>query len=98
MGQLIDDLLSLSRVIRSDMSREPVDLSKLATQIATDLHQAYPDRQVESIVQPDLLDRGDSRLLQAILENLLSNAWKFTATRTHAKIEFGSLPRPQTDA
>ncbi len=100
MGQLIDDLLSLSRVIRSDMRREPIDLSRLASQIATDLHQAYPDRQVESIVQPDLLDRGDSRLLQAILENLLSNAWKFTATRPQAKIEFGALPLPPivTDA
>ncbi len=98
MGQLIDDLLSLSRVIRSDMHREPVTLSLLASQIFADLQQAYPDRQVESIVQPDLLDRGDSRLLHAILENLLSNAWKFTATRPQAKIEFGALPLAATVA
>jgi light-regulated signal transduction histidine kinase (bacteriophytochrome) len=91
MGQLIDDLLTLSRVIRSDMRREPVDLSKLATQSVADLHQAYPARQVEAIVQPNLINRGDSRLLQAIFENLFSNAWKFTATRTPAKIEFGAL-------
>jgi light-regulated signal transduction histidine kinase (bacteriophytochrome) len=94
MGHLIDDLLTLSRVSRSDMRREPVDLSKLATQIATDLQQADPDRQVEAIVQPDLVDRGDSRLLHAVLENLLSNAWKFTGTRAPAKVEFGTLPLP----
>jgi light-regulated signal transduction histidine kinase (bacteriophytochrome) len=95
MGQLIDDLLTLSRVIRSDMRREPVDLSRLASQICTDLQQADPERQIEWIVRPNLVDRGDHRLLQAILENLLSNAWKFTAKRQQARIEFGALlPQP----
>jgi light-regulated signal transduction histidine kinase (bacteriophytochrome) len=96
MGQLIDDLLTLSRVIRSDMRREPVDLSRLASQICTDLQQADPERQIEWIVQPNLVDRGDHRLLQAILENLLSNAWKFTAKRQQARIEFGALPPQPT--
>jgi light-regulated signal transduction histidine kinase (bacteriophytochrome) len=91
MGQLIDDLLTLSRVIRSDMRREPVDLSRIASQISTDLYQAHPERQVECIIQPDVIARGDQRLLYAVLENLLSNAWKFTAKRSRAKIEFGAI-------
>jgi light-regulated signal transduction histidine kinase (bacteriophytochrome) len=94
MGQLIDDLLTLSRVIRSDMRREPVDLSRIASQISTDLHQSDPHRQVEFAIQPNLVDRGDNRLLYASLENLLSNAWKFTAKRPQARIEFGAIPPP----
>jgi light-regulated signal transduction histidine kinase (bacteriophytochrome) len=97
MGQLIDDLLTLSRVIRSDMRREPVELSRLASQICMDLHQADPERQVECIVEPNLVDRGDSRLLSTVLENLLSNAWKFTSKNPQAKIEFGVFP-PQLAA
>jgi light-regulated signal transduction histidine kinase (bacteriophytochrome) len=92
MGQLIDDLLTLSRVIRSDMRRESVDLSRLASQICTDLQRLDPERQVECIIAPGLVDRGDTRLLQVAIENLLNNAWKFTAKKPHAQIEFGLMP------
>ncbi len=95
MGQLIDDLLTLSRVIRSDMRREPVDLSRLASQIGNDLQQADPERQVALSVQPGLIVRGDSRLLHVVLENLLNNAWKFTVKQPLASIEFG-LQSPAT--
>lgn len=91
MGQLIDDLLTLSRVTRSDMSRESVDLSRLASCICADLQQAHPERQVEFAVQPGLVVRGDARLLQVLLENLLNNAWKFTSRQLHSKIEFGAI-------
>jgi light-regulated signal transduction histidine kinase (bacteriophytochrome) len=88
MGHLIDDLLMLSRVIRSEMKREAVDLSRLATQIVRDLQQNQPDRLATVTIQPGLVAQGDSRLIQVILENLLNNAWKFTAGRAHANISF----------
>jgi light-regulated signal transduction histidine kinase (bacteriophytochrome) len=88
MGHLIDDLLTLSRVIRSEMKREAVDLSRLATQIVRDLQQNQPDRLATVTIQPGLVAQGDSRLIQVILENLLNNAWKFTAGRAHANISF----------
>jgi len=91
MGQLIDDLLTLSRVTRSDMQRESVDLSRLASRICTNLQQAHPEQQVEFLVQPGLVDRGDPRLLQVLLDNLLNNAWKFTSRQSQAKIEFGAI-------
>jgi light-regulated signal transduction histidine kinase (bacteriophytochrome) len=92
MGQLIDDLLTLSRVIRSDMHREAVDLSKLASHICMVLHQTHPDRQVDVIIQPGVVGQGDLRLLQVVLENLLNNAWKFTSKKSQATIEFGVMP------
>jgi light-regulated signal transduction histidine kinase (bacteriophytochrome) len=91
MGQLIDDMLTLSRVTRSDMSKESVDLSHLARRVCQDLQQSYPDRTVEIEIQSGLIAHGDVRLLQVVLDNLLNNAWKFTAKQAKAKIEFGAI-------
>lgn len=91
MGQLIDDLLTLSRVTRSEMHIEPVDLSRLASRICTDLQQSQPSRQVEFVIQPGLVVQGDPHLLQVVLDNLLNNAWKFTANHARSRIEFGAM-------
>ena len=93
MAQLIDDLLNLSRVTRSDMRCEPVNLSALAQTIAEELKKTQPGRQVECVIKEGLTVNGDARLLKLVLENLLSNSWKFTAKHTSARIEFG-VERP----
>jgi PAS domain S-box-containing protein len=89
MGQLIDDLLHLARLTRIDIRRQAVDLSKLARSIAAELRQTQPQRHVECIIADGLLVYGDRRLLQVMLQNLLGNAWKFTAKLSHARIEVG---------
>jgi PAS domain S-box-containing protein len=89
MGVLIDDLLKLSRVTRADMHRQEVDLSALAERIAQDLRADQPDRMADLVIERGLTVEGDARLLQIVLENLLGNAWKFTAGREPARIEFG---------
>jgi signal transduction histidine kinase len=90
MGQLIDDLLQLSRVTRAELRREPVDLSALASAVAAELRQREPGREVNLSLQPGLSARGDPRLLRVLMENLLGNAWKFTSKRPGALIEFFS--------
>jgi light-regulated signal transduction histidine kinase (bacteriophytochrome) len=89
MGQLISDLLELSRVTRSQMQRESVNLSDLVLAIGRELQEMYPERGVEFIVEPDVTADGDKRLLRLVLENLVGNAWKFTSTHAQARIEFG---------
>jgi len=98
MGQLIDDLLKLSRLTRGEIHFRPVDLSALAQTITADLHQRQPERQVEWVIRPNLVANGDDRLLRVALENLLGNAWKFTAKHPTARIEFGTIEdnRPLT--
>jgi signal transduction histidine kinase len=93
MGQLIDDLLQLSRVTRAELHREPVDLSALASSVAAELRQREAGRDVTFSLQPGLLARGDPRLLRVMMENLLGNAWKFTSKRSGALIEFFAQAR-----
>jgi light-regulated signal transduction histidine kinase (bacteriophytochrome) len=95
MGQLIEDLLTLSRVARSEMRHEPVDLSAAAESIVADLRTSQPERAVEVRIEPGMTATGDPRLLRAALENLLGNAWKFTSNEPVAVVEFGTLPDRQ---
>lgn len=89
MGQLIDDLLDLARLTRSEMQPAPVDLSNLAQQVTSDLQSMHPERSVEMIIQADMIVHGDTQLLRVALENLLGNAWKFTSKQPDAQIKFG---------
>jgi DNA-binding response OmpR family regulator len=89
MGELIDDLLELSRVGRAELARARVDLSELARRIVIDLGNKEPDRVVEADVQAGMFVNADSRLIRVALDNLLGNAWKFTAKTAPAKIEVG---------
>jgi len=90
MEGLIDAILRLSTLSRSTIQREKVDLSRMVLLLATDLRQREPERSVEIIIQPDLFVYGDIRLLKIAVENLVSNAWKYTSKTAAAFIEFGS--------
>jgi light-regulated signal transduction histidine kinase (bacteriophytochrome) len=90
MSQLIDDVLYLSRVTRAELRDQEVDLSELAGTIAGRLQEAEPERRVELKIRPGLVVTGDGQLLKIALENLLENAWKFTARQPEARIEFGA--------
>lgn len=87
MGELIDGLLRLSRVTRSELRSEKVDLSAMARTIAADLQRTQPNRSVTFAIQDGLVANGDPQLLRVALDNLLGNAWKFTARRKDARIE-----------
>ena len=89
MTTLIEDLLKLSRIGRSELVPEKVDLSELARSVLSELQQAEPARRVELTIAPQLIARGDARLLRVVLQNLLGNAFKFTGRREVAHIEFG---------
>src|SRR5205814_672830 len=86
---LIDDLLELSRATRVELRRTPLDLTALAQEIAADLARAEPERRVEWSIAPGLTAYADAALLRAALQNLLSNAWKFTGRHPQAHIEVG---------
>lgn len=90
MEQLVDGLLDLARLNRAPLERADVDLSEVAGQVVAGLRKADPERRVEVEIQPDVHVEGDARLLEVVLHNLLSNAWKFTGRRDLARIWFGA--------
>ena len=89
MNQIIDDLLRLSRIIRSDLRLEPIDLSLLIQSISDTCRNASPNRNVELIIAPHVRVMADMNLIQLALENLIGNAWKFTQKAADSRIEFG---------
>ena len=94
MGQLIDDLLRLSRATRTGLKREQVDIGAQASEIIAWLRSAEPGRRAEVVIADALVTTGDSRLIRLALENLLSNAWKFTGKCEHAIISVGAVDHP----
>jgi len=91
MSELIDDLLKLSQVTRATLHYGAVALSELATQILAELAEQDAGREVVTRVASDIVVQGDARLLRILLDNLLRNAWKFTANHAHSMIEFGVM-------
>ena len=91
MGQLIDALLSLTRITRAEMHRERVDLSELANEVVEELRAIEPEREVEVVIGGELRTVGDPALLRALLENLLGNAWKFTRSKARPRIELARV-------
>jgi len=89
MGGLIDDLLELSRVTRQEMHRVPVDMSQLASELIDERARAEPEHKVSVLIAPNLKAVGDPQLLRVMLQNLLENAWKYSAKRPVPRIEFG---------
>ncbi len=90
MGSLIDDFLHLSRIGRFELRRQRVDLSELVRDVGEDLARQAAGRSVRLLVQPDVVVRGDPRLLRIVLENLLGNAWKFSSKVPEPLVEFGA--------
>lgn len=89
MNTMIDALLALSRLSNQPLVREAVPLSQMATQVIEELRAQAPGRVVQATIEPDLTAQGDPAQLRTVLENLLGNAWKYSARRTEGRIEFG---------
>lgn len=91
MGQLIEDLLNLSKLSRWELSRQQIDLSALARQIIDNLRERDPERKVNVSIWDNLTVNADPRQVRVALENLLGNAWKFTGKTQDARVEFGMM-------
>ena len=87
MGELIDALLQLSRLGRADLHRQQVDLSEMARTVVLELLERVPDRRVEVDIEEALVVDGDRRLMRVVLDNLLGNAWKFTANVAQPRVQ-----------
>jgi light-regulated signal transduction histidine kinase (bacteriophytochrome) len=90
MNQMIDAVLAMARLASQPLVRQPVDLSQLAAFVIDELRRAAPERDAEIAIEPGLRVNGDPTLLRLVLENLLGNAWKYSAKAVRARIEFGA--------
>lgn len=90
MNRLIEDMLNLSRVGRQELKREDVDLSAMVRDFSEELQNSQPQRLASFTIEDRVHANGDPSMLRMALQNLLRNAWKFTATKEVARIEFGT--------
>ncbi|MBI3289539.1 MAG: PAS domain-containing protein [Elusimicrobia bacterium] len=90
MNVIIDDILTLTRVVRTKLKLEKLDLSELARDLVPELLRRAPGRRVEFVIEPRLAARGDRILMKTALRSLLDNAVKFTAGRGRARVEVGA--------
>ena len=93
MCRLVDVLLNFSRLLRTEIKRESVDISKIARIVAAELRSDQPDRKSEFMIAEGLTDEADRKLVQVVIENLIGNAWKYTSREPKALIEFGQVTR-----
>lgn len=98
MGELINDLLALSKVSRSEINPKTIDVQAMAEEVLADLHAAEPERRVEESIEPGLEVCADPRLFRIVLENLLGNAWKYSANCKPAHIELGLFQCTEQDS
>jgi PAS domain S-box-containing protein len=96
MGELVNELLELSRVTQSPIDRTQVDLAAIARAVAAELRRDHSERQVEFVIPESLVVRGDPGLLRLVLVNLLGNAFKYTGTHARARIELGRHPSEES--
>ena len=97
MGNLIDDMLKLSRISRTSIKKERLNLSQITEDITNELKKSEPNRKVKITIQKDVMVKGDFSLLKIMLENLLNNAWKFTSKKDETIIEFGIIKGEEKD-
>ncbi len=91
MGILIDEILNLSRITRSTLEIKEVDLTSLTREVIKEVRKTDPARQINWVVQDSLKVRGDPALLNVVMTNLISNAWKFTGKKVEARVEIGKI-------
>ncbi len=91
MGQLMDDLLKLARVTRVEMNCEDVNLTDLTEKVIEELATSSPKHRVSVNIDPNLKAYADNNLLRQVMENLLSNAWKYSGKTVKPKIEIGTI-------
>ena len=92
MAELIDDLLRLAQISRTELQSAPINLGHLAQTILNDLNESAPKRRIETTIAPDMFIEADPTLMKVVMQNLLDNAWKFSRDRIPAHIEVGILP------
>ena len=97
MGQLIDQLLDFSRLSRTEIVKQEVDLTRLARGLAEELQAAHPHRTVELEIKDGMRAHGNPKLLEIVLQNLLNNAFKFTGPSTHATVKVGVIHKDDED-